>query len=760
MASRRLRFRIFMPLVVALIVMLGVSMLTLYKHQHDAQYAHARQHCLEIPIAFSQQIQNDTKNLNAQLDYLLANPALQQKWLQGERESLLTEAVPLYEKIRNQSHVTHFYFHTLDQHAFLRVHHPERYGDQINRHTLGKAAATATGASGLELGPLGTFTLRVVRPWVIDGQLVGYLELGEEINHIFPEIYSVHGIHMVLTVDKSRLDRVQWEEGNRVFRHNKDWDQYTDVVVAGTSMRRLPDLVDGHLQDSVQGEHRHGDHQQNVLKNDQERYVALHWPLLDAGDDPVGQIHIFYDITELHQSLTMAFMKVLVSGVSIVAILLVLLWVHLGRTQRDLESSRRKLTREIQDHQEALVNLKASEERIKIILNMAADGMILGDINFSRIVDLNTTMATMLGYTEDELKGQSPGLIHPDDTIRLVKAEFDTFTEGRHVLLKDIPLRRKDGSMLMADLSGSVFDLHGEKVALGVFRDNSESRHLELQLESARKMESVGQLAAGIAHEINTPTQFVGDNIKFMKDAFEDLDVMNEAYAKLLEAAKSGGIRPELIKAVEDAIEEADLEFLQAEIPNAFVNAADGVGRVSKIVRAMKEFSHPGSDGMAYSDINDAIETTVTVARNEWKYVADMELDLDKEMPAVPCVVGQINQVFLNLIVNAAHAIGDVTNGGADSRGKITVSSKLVGDVVEIRVADTGGGMPDDIKARVFEPFFTTKEVGKGSGQGLAIAHNVVVKKHGGEIAIESEVGKGTEFIIRLPAEAEVPVSV
>jgi signal transduction histidine kinase len=202
-------------------------------------------------------------------------------------------------------------------------------------------------------------------------------------------------------------------------------------------------------------------------------------------------------------------------------------------------------------------------------------------------------------------------------------------------------------------------------------------------------------------------------------------------------------------RAIEEAERKADLEFIASEIPRAIEQARDGMQRVAKIVYAMKEFSHPDSAEQVAIDVNRAIETTLTVARNEWKYVAEMETDFDASLPSVACYAGELNQVILNLIVNAAHAMkGKIKDG---EKGRITIRTRARGDSVEIAVTDTGSGIPEAIRARVFDPFFTTKEVGEGTGQGLALAHSVVVKKHGGKIWFETETGLGTTFFLHLP---------
>jgi len=292
---------------------------------------------------------------------------------------------------------------------------------------------------------------------------------------------------------------------------------------------------------------------------------------------------------------------------------------------------------------------------------------------------------------------------------------------------------------------------HYRQIADDMLKAEEQRKRMEVQLRHAQKMESIGQLAAGIAHEINTPTQYIGDNTRFVKDAFVDLSDVLQKHGELLKAVKAKNLSDDLIAQVESAIEKADLEYLTGEIPNAIEQSLEGVDRVAKIVRAMKEFSHPGTTEKTQVDLNHAIDSTLTVCCTEWKYVADMVTEFDPNLPLVQCMPGEINQTILNIVVNAAHAIGDVVRDSNGAKGTITVSTKRDGDWAEVRIHDSGTGIPEHARSRVFDPFFTTKGVGKGTGQGLAIAHSVVVDKHGGTISFETETGKGTTFIIRLP---------
>jgi signal transduction histidine kinase len=277
----------------------------------------------------------------------------------------------------------------------------------------------------------------------------------------------------------------------------------------------------------------------------------------------------------------------------------------------------------------------------------------------------------------------------------------------------------------------------------------SEARRREAERLHSQKLESIGQLAAGIAHEINTPMQYIGDNAHFLRRGFKVLLGALGEYRKLLEDSR---VPTEIGELRGDLDRRLKLDFLTKRVPRALESNLEGVAAVPKIVAAMKTFSHPGVDEMRLEDLNHAIETTVTVSRNAWKYVADMQLEMDPNLPLVPCCVSELSQVFLNLIVNAAQAIEDGLARDGE-KGTIRISSTRSQTHVEVRVYDTGPGVAEQARARVFDPFFTTKEVGRGTGQGLAIARAIVREKHRGTISFETETGKGTTFVVRLPLD-------
>jgi len=261
----------------------------------------------------------------------------------------------------------------------------------------------------------------------------------------------------------------------------------------------------------------------------------------------------------------------------------------------------------------------------------------------------------------------------------------------------------------------------------------------------AQKMESIGQLAAGIAHEINTPMQYIGGNVEFLKDA---LGVLTDYTSGLQDHVDKSD--PEVATLLSKSRRVA---FVMKRAPRAIEQTLEGVSSVNQIVGAMKEFSHPGNHDKVPSDINHLLRSAVTVCRNEWKYVAEIDFDLQESLPQVPCLASELNQVVVNIIVNAAQAISETLE--QDQLGTIAIRTRLQGERLLIQIADNGPGVPEKIQNRIFDPFFTTKEVGKGTGQGLAIAHSIVRDKHNGEVALKSSPGNGAEFSIWLPVQQE-----
>ncbi|MGE0552840.1 MAG: PAS domain-containing protein, partial [Gemmatimonadales bacterium] len=397
----------------------------------------------------------------------------------------------------------------------------------------------------------------------------------------------------------------------------------------------------------------------------------------------------------------------------------------------------------------------ASAERLRLAL----DGAHLGTWDYdprSGTLAWDARIREMFGLAEGPLKGTLDlwlSYVHPREVDR-VREEIRVAAE-RGEFVSTYAIQRADGKIRHLESRGRVVrDGDGRLQRLiGVSQDVTERRQREHDAHQAQKLESIGQLAAGVAHEINTPVQFVSDSVHFVREAAADLLGLTRSLSGLVDGVAAGRSPDEAAAAARRLCDAADLDYLAEHLPGALDRALDGLQRVATIVRSIRAFAHPDDRDMKPADLNEAIEATLTMARNEYKYVADVDTDLG-DLPLVTCHVGDLNQVVLNLLINAAHAIEE--RHGPEGRGKIRVRTRHEGDLVVIEVADTGAGIPDGVRHRIFDPFFTTKEVGKGTGQGLAIAHSVIVDRHGGQIGVESAVGVGTTFTLTIPVDGHL----
>jgi PAS domain S-box-containing protein len=433
--------------------------------------------------------------------------------------------------------------------------------------------------------------------------------------------------------------------------------------------------------------------------------------------------------------------------------------VAIGRNYslRAAKSGEDELGRLVDSFNEMLSRLGDHAAELRSIYDSAIDAIVTVSSD-GLIASWNKGAQTMFGLAESEVAGKPlvPFLAEASRdsyTTELGRIRAGGEASGRLIGLVGL---RRDAAEFPLELTIAQWTTKKGTFYTSFMRDTSERRLLEAQLAQAQKLESIGHLAAGVAHEINTPIQYVGDNTRFLDESFTNLARVLASYETLIGAAETSGLLTDEVRNARAAAEEADLTYLHQEIPRAIQQSGEGVERVATIVKAMKEFSHPGAAEMKAIDLNHAIESTLTVSRNEWKYVADVETAFDPGLPVVRCLPGEFNQVILNLVVNAAHAIADHKTRGA-AKGVIAITTRRDGYWAEIRIRDTGTGIPEAVRGHIFTPFFTTKEAGRGTGQGLAIAHTVVVKKHGGTLDFETEEGKGTTFILRLPIDGLPP---
>ena len=398
--------------------------------------------------------------------------------------------------------------------------------------------------------------------------------------------------------------------------------------------------------------------------------------------------------------------------------------------------------------------LREQNKRTQAILDTAAEGIIT--ISQTGIVEsYNPAAEKIFGYPAAEVVGQNISLLMPsphreqhDDYLRRYLSAGQSKIIGME---REVMGRRKDGTNFPIEVSISELRLGERYIFTGIVRDVTRRKELEQRLALSQKMESVGQLAAGIAHELNTPIQYVNDNSHFLLTAVDDIESLLRAYEQLERTCREGRDPASHLACLQELKANEDVAFAREEMTKAVEHTLEGSQRVARIVQAMRDFSHPGTREKQLVDLNRAIQSTVVVSRNEWKYVAELVLELDPNLPFVPCLSNEFNQTLLNLIVNAAHAIADKNPQQATEKGRITISTRVVEGHVEVRVSDTGTGIAPEVRCRVFDPFFTTKPVGQGTGQGLAIVYSSIVEKHQGSIDCETELGHGSTFIIRLP---------
>lgn len=418
---------------------------------------------------------------------------------------------------------------------------------------------------------------------------------------------------------------------------------------------------------------------------------------------------------------------------------------QVSRAYEEGDAGRCRLERSIalsaEEMGELARSLESERDRIRAIFDSAAVGVTQAGMD-GRLIECNHTFARMVGLEREQLIGRKwLELVHPDD-------RNSTWAARSMVLPHPISLERRythsSGRTVWAHVTVStVRDGNGEPLwNIATQRDMTEQRELEVSLRHAHKLEAVGRLAAGVAHEINTPLQFVGDNLAFLREALASLLAFRERAHALAS--------PEQATALDAIDAELDIAFVTTEAAQAIAGASEGIGQMARIVRAMKVLAHRESDAQAtLFDLNEAVQSVVVVARSETRYVADVELELAQ----IPMVLGysdDLCQVFLNLLVNAAHAVADKKKR-TGACGRIVVRTAQSGSDVLVTITDDGCGIPEAARSRIFEPFFTTKEVGRGTGQGLALARAIVVDKHRGELTFDSELGVGTTFRVRLP---------
>ncbi len=406
------------------------------------------------------------------------------------------------------------------------------------------------------------------------------------------------------------------------------------------------------------------------------------------------------------------------------------------------------IVEDMTEYNQFMQMLQESENKYRTLLDKLNDAVYLLVDNKFELV--NNKFLDLLEIEKEDLQSKDFKLfdyIAPESREKVLERQRKLKNHEKVDGVYQFKLITKTGKKKVVEASVGYINYKGKIATQGVLRDITEKIRLETEIRHAQKMEAIGTLAAGIAHEINTPSQYVNDNLTFMQSIFGEVKNVLFLAKEIADGKKD-------VSELQNAIDNIDLDFLVDEIPNAINQSIEGVQRIAKIVGAMREFSHERPNEFVRVDLKKLIDNTLIISKNAWKYVADVETNYDENLPPVKCLQSDMNQVIVNMVVNAAHAIEDKFKDSG-KKGLISIETQKEDDFVKISIKDNGTGIPKEIMDRIFEPFFTTKEVGKGTGQGLAIVYDIIVNKHSGQLDLNSEVGVGTEFIIRIPLDPE-----
>lgn len=667
--QKSIRTMVMVPLSLTFLILIAIFLYTGYYIREQGMH-HAINHRYQGVSTLFQELEKQRIDLmTAVLQYAGQQEDLHKAMLQGDRERLLRIAQPFFSQLKTQHGVTHFYFHGIDSRTFLRLHQPERFGDVVERKTFVTAQQTKNPSAGFELGPLGTYTLRAVVPWYsTSNQLLGYLELGQELDQVLANLKRVTGTEFLIMVDKAYLQRDAWEEGMRMLKREPDWGQFTSQVLINRTTNSFPPN-ERYLFPSKGNDPHHYNFSDNG-----KYFQVKAFPLLDAKQRAIGNFVMMVDITEERNRFIMFMLRIGLFTLVLCGALFGFAYRTLGRMDRTLVQVRQDLVGEVEKAEQLNSRLmievaerKRAEEDLKS-LNQTLE---------RRILDRTRKLESL----NSELEGQRRELERAYEDLKVNQSTI----------------------------------LHQDKMA------------------------SIGQLAAGVAHDINNPIGFVTNNLGELEQYLKDISQFIGFQAEIIEKLRPDDKVLELVAAkrkelhIDEAVDDLD-DIIQESL--------EGTRRVQGIVQNLRKFSRIDEDEYELVDIHECLDSTVTISSNELRYKADVIRHYGN-LPKIYCYPGQLNQVFMNLLINAAHAMDDY--------GQIEIATWQQSGSVFIRFVDTGSGISEEVQGRIFEPFFTTKDVGTGTGLGLSIAYDII-QKHAGDIWVDSEPGQGTSFTIRLPA--------
>ncbi len=709
--------RIMAPIAIALTLLLIISILTGYWFLNWKKKINIQHHTASVEQLFPTLIEEEAKLISCHLSYLQNNTALQQAWLQKDRDVLLKTVQPIFDNLHNNNSITHFYFHNIDQHVFLRVHNPEKYGDLITRYTLQQASKTSLPVTGLEFGPLGTFTLRVVYPWLIDGKLSGFLELGKEIGHITPKIKEALTVDLLIVIDKNLTTRAAWEKRLKMTGHGSEWDTTPHQLIIDSTMESIPlELSENIIPNHV----KHHDITFDV-SHENKTYHGCFLPLIEAGGRYFGDFIVLIDVTNDIQK--MKKISFIFTGGHLFLFLMLFgsFYFYLSRIKQSFIESNNIVSHEISERLLMENELRKANEFLKKVIHSSVDGIIAADMK-GNIIIFNEGAENLLGYRAEEVLNRvhMTKLYPPGMAKEIMRRLRGSNQDGHQGKLTTTPttLITKSKEQIPVNISAAIVYEGEEEVAtVGIFTDLRERKQMQDQLDKtyrqllqSEKLSSIGILAAGVAHEINNPLNNISTSCQIL---IEEL---------------SGLLPREQFKR---------LEWIE-----------DHVTKARDIVRALLEFSREHTFECKPVNFHEVTGDVLRLLKGEIPSQVEIQLELPDEL-ILNLDKTRMEQAFMNLIMNSIHSM--------DNGGTLLIRGTLSPDSQEaiLEVCDTGEGVPKEHLPHIFDPFFTTKPIGKGTGLGLSLTHDII-ERHGGTISVKSEVGVGTKFTIILPLSVPV----
>lgn len=648
------RRRLLIPLTLTFVVLLFTFVYIanqIRSRQNASDFSHRYQVTQAYTGVASSQRQTLMQNL---LRTIADDPQLIRAMQTGAREALLERSLPYLQELRTVYGINHFYFHSPEETNVLRVYNPDEYGDKIERGTFLQATHSGKFAFGLELGGLGTLTYRAVLPWLAESELLGYIEIGMELNQALSQLQEIVKEDFLVTLDKSYLDRARWAQGRERFGRSQNWDLLPDRVIAYQTIKEFSATEQGNLLKKLSATND----EPFKLQVNKHEYRVKGFPLIDFNSQGIGEMLVMQDVTQENTLFQRLVTRTILIALCICLFLFVFAYNSLGRMDRHLLTTRRQLDEEI-------ANVKASNTRLaeEIKQRLVAEQALQG---FNETLEVRVQERTAaLEKLNQELKENQAKILHQD------------------------------------------------------------------------KMACIGQVAAGIAHDINNPVGFVSHNLLIFKRYLQRLEQFVALQGGLIKARADDDLKLGWEKNRSDF----KVAAIFQEIPEMLEECRDGTARITQIVQGLRTFSRQDTPRHQLTNLHQCLDSTLSLLRHELQNKISVIREYG-DLPQIYCYTEQINQVLMNLLINA----GQATEAG----GEIRIRSWAHDQHVFISINDTGCGIPQDQLAQVFEPFHTTKPIGVGTGLGLSIVYDIVTR-HDGEISVTSTVGIGTTFTLQLP---------